>query len=91
MANYKITLEITKILEEGRCPRGHQVGEIFDYPDDIGKICPSALHSIYPTIRVMASGGSFPWFETTNSHSNCCPDYKRPVVFKISRNEIMEK
>ncbi|MFX0173711.1 MAG: TIGR04076 family protein [Candidatus Hodarchaeota archaeon] len=88
MTNYKITLEITKILEEGKCPRGHEVGEKFIYPEDIGKICPSAFHSIYPNIRVMASGGSFPWFETPNSTSNCCTDYKRPVVFKISREEV---
>ncbi len=87
MTNYEIKIEITDILEDGKCPRGHQIGEVFNYPEDIGKICPSALHSIYPTIRVMQSGGSFPWFETPDSHSNCCPDYKNPVVFKITRKE----
>ncbi|MFX0172798.1 MAG: TIGR04076 family protein [Candidatus Hodarchaeota archaeon] len=81
---------MTNILEEGKCPRGNQVGAVFNYPEDIGTIYPSALHSIYPTIRMMQSGGSFPWFETSDSHSNCCPDYKRPVVFKISRKEQLK-
>lgn len=87
MTNYEIKLEITDILEEGKCPAGHTVGEVFSYPEDRGKICPSAMHSIFPTVRVMQSGGAFSWFDTPNSHSNCCPDYKRPVIFKISRNE----
>jgi uncharacterized repeat protein (TIGR04076 family) len=88
MSPYKIELEITKILEAGDCPIGHKVGDKFSYPEDIGKLCPAALNSIYPYIRIMESGGSYPWFEEPNSQSFCCPDYKRPVVFKISRTEI---
>jgi len=75
----KVTIEITDILEE------HKIGETFKYPEDVGKLCPAALNSIYPYIRVMESGGSYPFFEGPNAHSACCPDYKRPVVFKISR------
>jgi len=47
--------------------------------------CPAGHNSIYPYIRVIESGGSYPFFEEPDSHSACCPDYKRPVVFKISR------
>jgi len=90
MPNYEITIEITKILEKGTCPTGHQVGDTFKYPEDRGRICPSAFHSIYPTIRVMQSGGSFSWFDEPNITSVCCPDYLNPVVFKISRKEIPE-
>ncbi|MFW9997136.1 MAG: TIGR04076 family protein [Candidatus Odinarchaeota archaeon] len=88
----RITLEITEILGDGNCPQGHKVGDIFNYPEDCGKICSSALHSIYPTIQVIASGGSFPWFdqEKLNEWSRCCPDPKRPVVFKITGMESEE-
>ncbi|MFA9496429.1 MAG: TIGR04076 family protein [Candidatus Bathyarchaeota archaeon] len=81
----KVSIEITNILEEGTCPVGHKIGEKFSYPEDIGKLCPAALNSIYPLIGVMESGGSKPYFDEPNAHSACCPDYKRPVVFKISR------
>ncbi|MFW9902820.1 MAG: TIGR04076 family protein [Candidatus Thorarchaeota archaeon] len=91
MKNYKIKLEITDIQGDGTCPRGHKVGDVFSFPDDIGKLCQSAYNSIYPTIRVMQSGGSFPWFKPDpNTHERCCPDPKRPVVIKISREEIPE-
>jgi uncharacterized repeat protein (TIGR04076 family) len=88
MPDYKVSIEIVNILEEGECPAGHQIGETFEYPEERGKICPAAFHSIYPYIRVMESGGSFPWFDEPGAHSVCCPDYKRPVVFKISRKEV---
>lgn len=90
MTNYKIKLEVTDILEDGKCPRGHTIGEVFSYPEDIGKLCGSALNSIYPTIRVMQSGGGFPWFVDPDTHTRCCPDPKRPVVIKISRKEVPE-
>jgi len=81
----KIKLEITNILGDGNCPAGHKIGNTFDYPSDCGKICQSAMNSIYPSIQVIASGGRFPWFnpEKPNEWERCCPDPKRPVVFKI--------
>jgi uncharacterized repeat protein (TIGR04076 family) len=81
----KVSIEITDILQEGKCPAGHKIGETFMYPEDIGKICPAAFNSIYPDIRIIESGGSFPFYDEPNTHSVCCPDYRRPVVFKISQ------
>ena len=81
----KVSIEITNILEEGKCPSGHKIGETFEYPEDLGKICPSAVNSIYPLLRVMESGGTFEWFDEPDVASSCCPDSKHPVVFKISR------
>ena len=86
----QVTIEITDILEEGICPRGHKIGETFEYPEDRGKICPAAFNSIYPYIRVMESGGAYPYFDEPDAHSYCCPDYLRPVVFKISRKEVSD-
>jgi len=91
MPKYKVIIEIVDILEEGKCPAGHQIGEKFEYPEDRGKICAAAYHAIYPNIRVLESGGSYPWFEDEgNTHTACCSDYKRPVVFKMTRREVPE-
>ena len=89
MPKYQVLIEITQILEEGNCPAGHVVGEKFIYPEDRGKICAAAFNAIYPYVRVLESGGSYPYFKDDgNSHKACCPDYKRPVVFKMTRTEI---
>ncbi len=52
MSTFKVSIEITAILEEGNCPLGHVVGETFHYPEDRGKICAAAFNSIFPYIRV---------------------------------------
>jgi uncharacterized repeat protein (TIGR04076 family) len=85
MSLKKIKLEIVDILGDGKCPQGHKIGDTFNYPEDCNKICQSALHSIFPTIQVITSGGIFPWFDhgKPNEWNRCCPDPKRPVVFKI--------
>jgi len=88
MPNYEI--KITDTLEKGKCPGGHKVGDVFTYPIDRGKMCPTAFHSIFPTIRIMQNGGKMLWFDTPDSHSNYFPNYKRPVVFKTSRTEKLE-
>ncbi len=85
----KIQLEVIDILGDGNCPHGHQIGDKFSYPEDCNKICQSALHSIYPAIQVITTGGIYPWFkeDKSNEWSRCCSDPKRPVVFKISGSE----
>ena len=89
MPDYKVSIEIVDILEEGECPAGHTIGEKFEYPEDRGKICAAAFHALYPYIRVLESGGSYPWFEDEgNTHYACCPDHKRPVVFKMTRKKV---
>ena len=91
MSTFKVSIEISDILGEGKCPLDHVVGETFHYPEDRGKICAAAFNSIYPYIRVLESGGSYPFFEDDgNTHKACCPDYKRPVVFKMTRNAISQ-
>ncbi len=84
----KVSIEIPDFLEEETYPARYKIGERFEYPEDMGKICPAAFNSIYPYIRVMESGGAYPFFEEPNAHSACCPDYKRPVVLKISRKSL---
>ena len=91
---YDIRIEIIKIMEQGDCPRGHKVGDVFKYPEDLGKLCPTAFHVLYPSIEVLRSGGSFFYYTDEDGDGikdtdySCCPDYKRPVVFKMTRTKI---
>ena len=91
MQKYKVKIEIIDILNDGECSMGQKIGDIFVYPEDRGKMCPSSFYVLYPWIMVMLSGRSFAEegdgsdFMTTG-----CPDYKHQVVYKISRTVIDE-
>ncbi len=93
MEKYDISIEIVDILETGDCPRNHKIGDRFNYPEDLGKLCPTAFHVLYPSIEVLRSGGSFHYYTDEDGDGipdtdySCCPDRKRPVVFKMSRRE----
>ena len=47
--------------------------------------CASAWASIYCNVRVLAFGGSLPWFRERGVAISCCIDGLRPVVFKLER------
>ena len=44
----KIKITITDRRGKMGCHRGHHVGEVFDYDEDRGKICPMAMHCAFP-------------------------------------------
>ena len=79
------TIEVVDILEAGICNYGHEIGDKFEYPKERGKICSAAFHAIYPYALGINMGACFPWEEDKESITVCCPDYKNPVVFKITR------
>ncbi|MFX1534901.1 MAG: TIGR04076 family protein [Promethearchaeota archaeon] len=81
----EILIEVVNILEGGKCPENHQIGDKFTFPQDRAKICPHALHTLYPYIIGLRSGGSFPWEEDPDSITLCCLDHNNPVVFKLTR------
>jgi len=83
MVEYKVSSEIKRILEGGRCPLGHEVGDVFEYPEDWGKLCPAAANSIYPYIRVLEAGGILHGKDFIEA---CCPDAANPVVFLVTRS-----
>ncbi|MFX0114699.1 MAG: TIGR04076 family protein [Candidatus Hodarchaeota archaeon] len=87
---HQIKIEVVKILEGGTCPRGHRPGETYNWPDDQGELCAAASHVLYPYIIGLQTGGSFPWEENPDVCTICCPDYKNPVVFKLTRGEAIE-
>ena len=63
MSQNEVTIEIVDILLKGECSHGHKIGEKFELPDDRGKICSAAYHTIYPYITGLQFGASFPWEE----------------------------
>ena len=82
----EVIIEIINILGEGSCSRGHKTGEIFDYPKDRDKICPSALSILRPYILVLAYGGNNIYDQkNSNTFSFSCPDPSHPVVYKLIR------
>ena len=84
---YSITIKVREIRGEGKCPFGHEPGETFSYPEDRGKICPTAYHIMFPAIRVLQFGGAFPWCADPDNATMCCSDPARPVIFEITRKK----
>ncbi len=81
----KIKISVVDKKGEGNCHRGHRIGDVFDFDTDRGKLCPLAMHELFPMIDILRYGGSFPWAEDEGSGVFCCPDVKVINVFKIEK------
>jgi uncharacterized repeat protein (TIGR04076 family) len=71
----------------GPCPY-FKVGEIIKVAGNLEMpegFCSVAWHIIFPTIRLLAFGGNFPWFKEKGIAINSCIDGLRPVIFIIER------
>ena len=68
------------------CHRGHRVGDTFDYDTERGKLCPMALHTVYPYIDILRYRGSIPPCRSTDSIAFCCPD---PDVINVFRIDVV--
>ncbi len=89
MASYKVRIEVIDIQNQGECSMGQKIGDIYDYPEDRGKMCPSSFYILYPWIMVMESGGSFTESGDGSDFMTVgCSDYRHQVVYKISRKSI---
>ena len=94
---YKIEIEIYEAREDSWC---HKKGDKFEYPKDIGKICPWLLASMHDFIRVLQYGAILPWkYEDTpyekvidpdgvTTEYVRCPDPTAALVAKITRTLI---
>ncbi len=85
-----VKINVVNILERGKCPHGHKAGEEFIWSKDRWQMCSSACHTLFPYVTGLQSGGSFPWEDEPDSITICCPDYKNPVVFKMTRVQPKE-
>ena len=76
-------IKITVIAKKGQCGchRGHHIGEVFDYDEDRGKICPMAMHCAFPYIDILRYGGKLPG-QPDGTAVFCCSDADVVMVFK---------
>lgn len=76
-------IRISIVDQKGNCPchRGHKIGDVFDYDEDRGKLCPLASHVLFPMIDILRYGGSL------KSNLFCCPDVDTINVFQIEKIE----
>lgn len=65
----KIKITITDRRGKKGCHRGHHVGEVFDFDEDRGKICPMAMHCAFPYIDILRYGGTIPGQERARPSS----------------------
>lgn len=92
MAKRNVTIEVIDILNNGECSIGQKIGDVYEYPKDRGKMCPSSLYIMYPWIMVMLSGGSFSESGDGKDFMTVgCSDYRHQVVYKISWREVHEE
>lgn len=94
---YKIDIEIYEAREDTWC---HKKGDKFTYPDDIGKMCPWLLSSMWDFIRILQTGGTLSWkYEGTpyekvidpdgiTTEYVRCPDPTADLVAKITRTAV---
>jgi uncharacterized repeat protein (TIGR04076 family) len=78
---------IAKVIsQKGTCNAQYKVGDEFVVS---GKTppnhCPAAYFSLFPSIRVLEYGGSFPWEKDKDKAIVACPDPENPVVFELRR------
>jgi uncharacterized repeat protein (TIGR04076 family) len=99
---YSIELEVIEGLEDSGCD--HRPGEKFEYPKDIGKLCPFLLDSMSGMLRVLEFGGTLPWtfpgteYEkeidadgVTTEYVRCPDPTATGIVVKITRRRVIEK
>lgn len=94
---YKIDIEIYEAREDSWC---HKKGDKFEYPKDIGKICPWLLSSMHDFLRLLQNGVTLSWkYEDTpyqkvidpdsvTTEYVRCPDPTADLVAKITRTAI---
>ena len=94
---YKIDIEIYEAREDTWC---HKKGDKFEYPKDMGKICPWLLASMHDFIILLQRGVTLSWkYEGTpyekvidpdgiTTEYIRCPDPTANLVAKITRTRM---
>jgi uncharacterized repeat protein (TIGR04076 family) len=61
MARPKIKITVKERKGEKNCHRGHKIGDSYDFDTERGKICPMAMHVLFPVVDILRYGGFFRW------------------------------
>lgn len=79
-------VRVRVVSQKGTCALGHKVGDQWVITDKTPEgICLSAFDVLYPNLRVLGFGGSFPWESDPDVSTLVCPDPANPVVFELRR------
>ena len=81
---YEVSAKV--ISQKGTCAAEHKVSDEWVIGQKTPEgICLSAFGAMYPNIRTLRFGGSFPWATDPDTCITVCPDPKNPVVFELMR------
>ncbi len=79
-------IKVKVISQKGTCGAGHKVGDEYLFAGKTpAGMCLSAFATLYPSIRALQFGGSFPWSADPDVSEAACPDADNPVVFELRR------
>jgi len=78
---------IAKVIsQKGTCGAEHKVGDQWVIGSKTTEgICLSAFNALFPSLRLLRFGGSFPWSSDPDVATAACPDAQNPVVFELRR------
>jgi hypothetical protein len=95
------------LVKEGICAwmyGRYQVGQQFQYPADLGKLCPWLIDSLTGVIRALEHGGTLPWkykgtpYEkvidpdgVTTEYVRCLDPTASGIVVKLTRTALPEQ
>lgn len=82
---YVVTAEVKSI--KGKCPF-HKVGDKVEFIGNEvkGRICHSALHSMYPIAFGLEHGVTYCWSKDhPDTELQACPDALNRVIFELKR------
>ena len=94
---YKLEIEIVENNNNARC---HSVGQKFNYPQDMAKICPWFLAAMHDVLLVLHHGVTLPWLYKGTPYEKVidpdgittefmsCPDPTKRLVAKIIRTRV---
>ncbi|MFC2005916.1 TIGR04076 family protein [Chloroflexota bacterium] len=83
-ATYDVVAKV--ISQKGTCAAEHKVGDQWVIGSKTPEgMCLSAFNAMFPSLRVLRFGGSFPWSSDPDVATAACPDAQNPVVFELRR------
>lgn len=88
MKRDKIKISVVDRKGAFPCHRGHKTGDTFDFDLERGKICPMALHAMFPYIDILRYGGKIPSAANPDGELETlvsCPDAETINIFKVER------
>ncbi len=81
---YEVVVKV--ISQKGTCGAEHKVGDQWVIGNKTPEgICLSAFNALFPSLRVLRFGGSFPWETNSDVTTVACSDAQNPVVFELTR------